>query len=57
MSEFDPTRKQIEYAKDLMHKLGYDDDNIFEMLGKDFNDLTKYEMSQLIDTLKEEWEG
>ena len=55
MNEFEPTKKQIEYATDLLHKLGYDIQDVFDMCGKDFDDLTKYEMSQLIKDLKEEW--
>lgn len=57
-ADFRPTRAQIEYAEDLLEKLGYDKDvEVFEMLGKDFDDLDRREMSELIDALKEEWEG
>ncbi len=52
-----PTNKQLDYARDLMAQLGYDCDNIYEMYGKDFYDLTRKEVSQLIDDLKDELEG
>ena len=52
-----PTKNQIDYAEDLLWKLGYDKYDVFEMRGKDFDDLDRWEMSALIDVLKEEWEG
>ena len=52
-----PTKDQISYAEDLLQKLGYEKYDVFEMRGKDFDDLTKSEMSELISELKEEWEG
>ena len=57
MNDSRPTGNQIKYAEDLMHKLGYDRDNVYEILGKDFDKLTRAEMSGFIDILKEEWEG
>lgn len=52
-----PTNAQIEYAEDLLQKLGYEKYDVFEMRGKDFDDLTRSEMSELISELKEEWGG
>ena len=52
-----PTFKQLGYARKLMAELGYECQDIYEMCGKDFDDLTRREMSQLIDDLKEELEG
>ena len=46
-----PTPSQVKYAKDLLRKLGYDTDDY------DFDKMTKEEVSELIDELKEEWEG
>ena len=46
-----PTWKQISYAKALLRKLGYDADDY------DFENMTKEEVSELIDELKDEWEG
>lgn len=44
-----PTRAQIEYAKDLIRKLGYDLDSY------DFENMDKQEVSELISELKAEW--
>ena len=52
-----PTTAQIAYAEDLLAKLGYDKYDVYEMRGKDFYDLDRREMSELIDGLKEEREG
>lgn len=52
-----PTQKQLDYARKLMEELGYDCDDIYEIHGKDFYDLTRTEVSQLIDDLKDELEG
>lgn len=52
-----PTNAQIEYAEDLLRKLGYDKYDVYEMRGKDFDDLDRREMSELISELKEEWGG
>ena len=49
MSE--PTASQIKYATDLLKKLGYD------VADYDFDKMTKAEVSELIDELKDEWEG
>jgi len=46
-----PTQKQIQYAKDLLRKLGYDLDDY------DFDKMTKTEVSELITELKDEYEG
>lgn len=46
-----PTRAQIEYAQDLIRKLGYDEADY------DFDDMDKREVSALIDELKAEWGG
>jgi len=45
----EPTKAQIDYAKDLMEKLGYDEEDY------DFDRMTRAEVSELIDELKEEW--
>ncbi len=52
-----PTKDQISYAEDLLAKLGYDKYDVYEMRGKDFDDLDRREMSELISELKEELEG
>ena len=57
MIETLPTNAQIEYAEDLLRKLGYDKYDVYEMRGKDFDDLDRREMSELISELKEEWGG
>ena len=44
-------KAQINYAKDLMAKLGYDEYDY------DLETMTRKEMSDLIDDLKKEWEG
>ena len=46
-----PTTAQIKYATDLLRKLGYD------VADYDFDKMTKQEVSELIDELKNEWEG
>jgi len=46
-----PTRTQINYARDLIRKLGYNEDEY------DFDTMTKAEVSELIAELKDEYEG
>ena len=46
-----PTKAQIDYAKDLMAKLGYDEEDY------DLDRMSRAEVSNLIDELKKEWEG
>ena len=46
-----PTRKQIEYAADLLDKLGYDKEEY------GLENMTRAELSELIGELKDEWEG
>ena len=46
-----PTIAQIKYATDLLRKLGYD------VADYDFDKMTKQEVSELIDELKDEWDG
>ena len=45
------TAAQIEYARDLIFKLGYDLD------WYDLDKMTRGQISRLIDELKDEWEG
>ena len=45
------TAAQIEYATDLIQKLGYDLD------WYDLERMTRGQISQLIDELRDEWEG
>lgn len=45
-----PTKKQIRYAEDLLRKLGYDLDDY------DFEEMDSWEVSDLINELKQEWE-
>ena len=45
-----PTIRQIRYAEDLLKKLGYDVDEY------DLESMDKWEISDLINELKEEWE-
>ena len=46
-----PTKKQIEYAADLLDKLGYDKDEY------GLENMTQAELSELIGELQDEWEG
>ncbi len=46
-----PTRKQIEYAADLLDKLGYDKEEY------GLENMTREELSELISELQDEWEG
>jgi hypothetical protein len=46
-----PTIEQIKYATDLLRKLGYD------VADYDFEKMTRAEVSDLIDELKDEYEG
>ena len=46
-----PTASQIKYATDLLRKLGYD------VADYDIDKMTKQEVSELIDELKDEYEG
>ena len=46
-----PTRKQIEYAADLLDKLGYDKEEY------GLENMTRDALSELISELKDEWEG
>lgn len=45
-----PTMEQIKYATDLLRKLGYD------VADYDFEKMTREEVSDLIDELKQEWD-
>ena len=45
-----PTTEQIKYATDLLRKLGYD------VADYDFEKMTREEVSDLIDELKQEWD-
>ena len=45
-----PTMEQIKYATDLLRKLGYD------VADYDFEKMTRAEVSDLIDELKQEWD-
>lgn len=45
------TAAQIEYARDLICKLGYDLD------WYDLDKMTRGQISRLIDELRDEWEG
>lgn len=51
LSENKPTKSQIEYATDLLNKLGYDLD------WYDLEAMTRQQIGELIDELKKEWEG
>jgi hypothetical protein len=57
MIETLPTNAQIEYAENLLEKLGYEKSDVFEMRNKEFDALTRQEMSYLIRDLKREWGG
>ena len=46
-----PTRKQIEYAADLLDKLGHDKEEY------GLENMTRTELSELIGELQDEWEG
>lgn len=45
-----PTPSQIKYATELLKMLGYDVDDY------DFEEMDRWEVSDLIDELKQEWE-
>ena len=45
------TRAQIEYARDLILRLGYDLD------WYDLDKMSRGQISRLIDELRDEWEG
>lgn len=47
----EPTRAQIDYATDLINKLGYAPDHY------DFSRMTRSQMARLIDELRKELEG
>ena len=49
----EPTKAQLDYAKDLMEKLGYDEQD----LGIDLDRMDRAEMAKLIGNLKKEYEG
>ena len=46
-----PTQAQIDYANDLIQKLGYDPD------WYDLEKMTRSQLARLIDELRNEWEG
>lgn len=46
-----PTQAQIDYARDLIKKLGYDLDEY------DLSGMTRAEIADLIRDLRTEWEG
>ena len=46
-----PTRAQIEYATDLLIRLGYDMD------WYNLQSMSREQLSALIEELKDEWEG
>lgn len=46
-----PTQAQIDYATDLILKLGYDLD------WYDLEKMSRSQLARLIDELKNEWEG
>lgn len=46
-----PTKKQIDYAADLLDKLGYDKEEY------DIENMSRAELSEQISELKDEWEG
>ena len=46
-----PTKKQIEYAADLLDKLGYDKEEY------GLENMSRAELSELIYELEDEWEG
>lgn len=44
-----PSKEQIDRAEGLLRRLGYDVDDY------DFEDMDRWEVSDLIEALKEEW--
>jgi hypothetical protein len=52
-----PTKAQIDYAKKLMVDTGYMRDDVWDMFGKEFEELTRDEMACFIDMMKAEREG
>jgi len=46
-----PTQAQIDYANDLIQKLGHDPD------WYDLEKMTRSQIARLIDELRDEWEG
>lgn len=52
-----PTNRQYAFVEDLMSRLGYNETDIPDMCdGKELDELTRKEMSDLIDDLMDEWE-
>ena len=57
MDRTKPTAAQIEYCQSLMWRLGYDEADVRDITGADFDDLSRSQMARLIDELRDEWEG
>ncbi len=50
-----PTTAQIKFARSLMDKLGYDEEDITQ--GRGVDGMIRIEVARLIHELKDEWEG
>ena len=54
MMRLRPTHAQVDYARKLLQEAGYDAYDVIDMYGKDFEELTAGEMSELISDMKTE---
>ncbi len=50
-----PTSAQLEYCRVLMSELGYDEENLTP--GKSLEEMTRSQVSRIIDELRDELQG
>lgn len=49
-----PTQAQVDFARKLLQEAGYGRYDVQDMYGKDFDEMTAWELSELIDDMKTE---
>lgn len=54
MIRLGPTKAQVDFARKLLQEAGYDAYDVRDIYGKDFDELTAGELSELIDDMKTE---
>ena len=54
MIRLGPTKAQVDFARKLLQEAGYDAYDVRDIYGKDFDELTTGELSELIDDMKTE---
>ena len=54
MIKLRPTQAQVDFARKLLQEAGYDRYDVQDMYGKDFDEMTSGDLSQLIDDMKTE---